>query len=241
MKRKTTILLFAFVLVSVAAASAPAQTTRDYEYDLMKNRTRATQQVRFTGAAVFNFEPKRALTEERVNIFGRNLPAGDASMMDVAIGGVSVPIVLVSPRVLTIELPSGLAGGSLIVTLPDGTQVDLGEIDVQGVLITPRSADLDYEETQQFVAMVIGAGSQAVTWYVNDIEGGNSSVGTIDGTGFYTAPSASAAADFPFLVKAVSIELNLSGYARVTLKCDDVLPINDEEFRVRGPGCPLRA
>jgi hypothetical protein len=42
--------------------------------------------------------------------------------------------------------------------------------------------------TQQFTATVTNGTSTAVSWQVNGVMGGNSSVGTIDSTGLYTAP-----------------------------------------------------
>jgi hypothetical protein len=42
--------------------------------------------------------------------------------------------------------------------------------------------------TQQFTATVTGTSNSAVTWNVNGISGGNSTVGTVSGTGLYTAP-----------------------------------------------------
>lgn len=43
--------------------------------------------------------------------------------------------------------------------------------------------------TAQFSAVVSNASSSAVTWQVNNISGGNSSVGTITSTGLYTPPT----------------------------------------------------
>jgi hypothetical protein len=52
-----------------------------------------------------------------------------------------------------------------------------------GVLVMPGG-------TQQFSADVQGISNTSVTWSVDGISGGNSSVGTIDATGLYTAPNA---------------------------------------------------
>lgn len=48
--------------------------------------------------------------------------------------------------------------------------------------------------TLQFAASVTGSSNTAVTWAVNGIAGGNSTVGTIDSTGLYTAPTSSSKA-----------------------------------------------
>jgi len=50
------------------------------------------------------------------------------------------------------------------------------------------SASLQVTGTQQFTATVTGATDAAVTWAVNGVAGGNSTVGTISAAGLYTAP-----------------------------------------------------
>ncbi len=55
--------------------------------------------------------------------------------------------------------------------------------------VSPASATIDYGQTLQFAAMVTGTSNTGVTWMVNGIRGGNSKVGTISKSGFYTAPS----------------------------------------------------
>ena len=43
--------------------------------------------------------------------------------------------------------------------------------------------------TQAFSASVANAGNTGVTWYVNDVQGGNAVVGTVSSTGLYAAPA----------------------------------------------------
>ena len=50
------------------------------------------------------------------------------------------------------------------------------------------SASLQVTGTQQFTATITGATDTAVTWAVNGVAGGNSTVGTISAAGLYTAP-----------------------------------------------------
>jgi arylsulfate sulfotransferase len=57
--------------------------------------------------------------------------------------------------------------------------------------IAPASAALRPSATQQFSLSPVP--SAAVTWYVNGIAGGNSSLGTISPSGLYTAPAATSA------------------------------------------------
>lgn len=58
-------------------------------------------------------------------------------------------------------------------------------------------------ETQQFSAAVVGETNSAVNWLVNNVAGGNSTVGTIDPTGLYTAPGTVASPTL-VMIKAVS-------------------------------------
>jgi hypothetical protein len=60
------------------------------------------------------------------------------------------------------------------------------------ITVSPSYASVPIGGTQQFTATITGAtGSPTVTWAVNGVAGGNSTVGTISGTGLYTAPSTS--------------------------------------------------
>lgn len=56
------------------------------------------------------------------------------------------------------------------------------------VTVTPGQVSLAGDQTQQFAATVTGTSNQAVNWLVNNIPGGNTSVGTITSSGLYTAP-----------------------------------------------------
>lgn len=57
------------------------------------------------------------------------------------------------------------------------------------VTISPTSAAVGAGAEQQFTATVTNATSTDVTWQVNGIAGGSSSVGTISSSGLYTAPA----------------------------------------------------
>jgi arylsulfate sulfotransferase len=56
------------------------------------------------------------------------------------------------------------------------------------VAVSPQSAAVAVGQTAQFTAVVTGDNS-GVTWAVNGVAGGNSTVGVIDPTGLFTAPS----------------------------------------------------
>lgn len=57
------------------------------------------------------------------------------------------------------------------------------------VSVSPASANLSIGESQQFSSTVTGTLSTSVNWLVNDIPGGNPTVGLITSNGLYVAPS----------------------------------------------------
>ena len=57
------------------------------------------------------------------------------------------------------------------------------------VVVSPATANVQEGTQQQFTATVSGTNDNAITWQVNGVTGGNTSVGTISASGLYTAPS----------------------------------------------------
>jgi hypothetical protein len=55
--------------------------------------------------------------------------------------------------------------------------------------LTPSTATINASATQQFDATIQGFTNASVTWSVNQVSGGNSTVGTISASGMYTAPA----------------------------------------------------
>lgn len=58
------------------------------------------------------------------------------------------------------------------------------------VTVTPTTNQVPVTGARQLSAAVTGAASTAVTWSVNGIIGGNSTLGTVTGSGYYAAPAA---------------------------------------------------
>ena len=106
-------------------------------------------------------------------------------------------IVLVVGLILTFALMQGCGGGSGVTTPPTPT--------ITAVNVSPQSPMIAAGQQQLFVAQVSGTGafSTAVSWSVNDVPGGNSTVGTISSSGNYLAPN-SFSAPFTATIKAVS-------------------------------------
>ena len=87
------------------------------------------------------------------------------------------------------------------------------------VSVSPHSASKFPAEQQQFTASVSGTSNTQVTWQVNGATGGSPSVGTVDSTGLYTAPSVVPTANLPIAVSAISqADVMKSDTAMVTIK-----------------------
>ena len=85
------------------------------------------------------------------------------------------------------------------------------------VAVSPATASVATAATQQFNATVSYASNTSVTWQVNNVTGGNSTVGTISTSGLYTAPAA-VPNPATVTVKAVSVaDSTKSATASVTV------------------------
>ncbi|MCL6566171.1 MAG: hypothetical protein K6U09_07085 [Acidobacteriia bacterium] len=82
-------------------------------------------------------------------------------------------------KVKAVSVVDENASATAIVSIDSGVRVT----------VTPEAVGINTEETLQFTATVSGTSNTNVTWFVNDIEGGNTTVGTISPTGLYTAPT----------------------------------------------------
>jgi len=83
------------------------------------------------------------------------------------------------------------AGGGVNTSVSlSGTGVSSQPPPTVSVAVSPTQAALQVGKTQQFTSSVSGSSDTSVTWSVNGVTGGNSTVGTISTAGLYTAPSA---------------------------------------------------
>ena len=120
-------------------------------------------------------------------ILGLCLAVGLAGFL-IACGGSSS-----SPPVVTVSPSSASMYPNLVVNGQSGTA-----------------------QTQAFTASVSNTSNQSVTWAVNGTTGGNSTVGTIDTNGNYTAPATDPGTSIS--VTATSSATSTPGTASVTLK-----------------------
>lgn len=129
-------------------------------------------------AAMVSSSPNSAV-EWQVN----GIPGGNSTVGTISSAGLYLPPEEVPPNpVVTITAvavadpnASGFAGATITAPVAIG--------------IAPLSATLTVGTTQSFAATVSNSSSDAVIWSVNDVVGGNATVGTISNTGIYTAPA----------------------------------------------------
>ncbi len=212
-------LLLPLLVLSVVSGTTlvSAQSSSSYVVDADGNRTSATNQIRLTGIGGFSIEPNRAIPGDRINIYGRNFDVTDPSQFAIDFNGEAGVVHSVSRRVITVEIPLTAVDGAIVLTLPGGTQVNVGSLVLEGVVVTPDVADLDYGTSQQFAAVVHGVPGGVVNWEVESLVAG-ADPGSVSATGLYTAPAAVNGA-FPVLVKATSVDLGHTAYALVRGSC----------------------
>ena len=83
------------------------------------------------------------------------------------------------------------------------------------VSVSPTDASMLAGTTVQFVATVTGTSNTAVSWSVNGVAGGSSTVGTISAAGLYTAPA--AAPSSPTVAVTATSQANTSDFASTTV------------------------
>jgi hypothetical protein len=109
---------------------------------------------------------------------------GDATVGTVSTTGLyTAPAAVPSPTAVTVTATSKAdttKSGSATVTVSKAA----------AVAVSPLTATVPAGKTQQFTATITGASNVGVTWMVNKVAGGNSTVGTVSTTGLYTAPAA---------------------------------------------------
>ncbi|MCA8961255.1 MAG: hypothetical protein KDC38_12110, partial [Planctomycetes bacterium] len=205
------------------ATGLVAQTVDDIGYDIDGNRVATSSSIRFTSVGGFSVDPERAVPGDRINIYGRNFDTANPGQFAVSFAGEVGSVVHVSERVITVDLPATAVEGEIVLTLPSGTDVTVGSLTLQGVVISPAAVDLDYAQPFAFAAQVFGVPSPTVVWTVESLVAG-ADPGSISASGLYTAPPVETGA-FPVLVRATSPELGQTAYALVRGSCSASTPL----------------
>jgi len=113
----------------------------------------------------------------------------------VSFDGAPISTTYASATSLTASGSAAAAKSAVPVTVtgPDGDVSNTASVDVMAaapvtITISPTSTSVRVRQTRQFTATIQNTSNTAVIWKVNGIAGGNSTVGTISGSGAYRAP-----------------------------------------------------
>jgi YD repeat-containing protein len=203
------------------AVIAPSGEANIYEYDAVGNITTIRRNMATT-LEVLDFSPREGVPGTQVTIVGTGF---GASVNAVSFNGVPAQIVSTNAPQVVVTVPSGAMTGPISLTTPGGTATTSIPFTVRGIGVTPAAVTLLSDQTVEFAAMVVGAGSPNVIWSVAGLDGGSSTVGTISAAGFYTAPKLLLGQPFVvFRVRATSAsDPSVSGEAVVTVKNPEFL------------------
>jgi uncharacterized protein (DUF1800 family) len=111
-------------------------------------------------------------------IAGGDITVGTVSAAGLYTAPAAVPVGAVTVRATSVADPTKGAQASVTVQPPPPPVV----------AVSPATVAVQAGGTQSFSANVTGAANTAVTWSVNNVVGGNATVGTISAAGVYTAP-----------------------------------------------------
>lgn len=139
------------------------------------------------------------------------VPGGSATTGTISAGGVySPPATVPSPATVTVSAVSNAdttkSGSAQVTVTPPIT-----------VAVNPTSTSVAISTTQAFSAIVTNSANTAVTWQVNGVAGGNTTVGTISSSGMYTAPASIPSPAIVTVTALSAADTARSGSAQVTI------------------------
>ena len=119
--------------------------------------------------------------------------AGTSLLGQAALAGSSASIKLATSGYApgAYQITANYSGDSKNPSASGSTMLDLTGISTS-FAVSPNGAAISATGSQQFT--VTPSTTQSLTWFVNGVQGGNSSAGTIDSNGVYTPPAGTATA-----------------------------------------------
>ncbi|HEX7334057.1 MAG TPA: carboxypeptidase regulatory-like domain-containing protein [Pyrinomonadaceae bacterium] len=190
----------------LVATVGPTETTI-YTYDAVGNLLSISRQAA-TQLAIISVVPGSGSVGQVVTIYGTGF-SPTPSENEVKFNNVSTSVMSATSTRLIVTVPSvGVTGQiQVAVTTSQGTVsapfIVLPASSGPNISVAPSAISILPGDALQFLASITGlTGDQSVQWSVNGVNGGNSFVGTITSTGFYTSPNQSNAL---FVIRATSV------------------------------------
>jgi len=147
----------------------------------------------------------------------QNANTPSATVVAPASGSITVQVTVTDDAGLTDTAQVTVSATSATTAAPSSANNGTCPATPVAVSVTPANVSLKAGGTQAFSATVTNTSNTAVTWQVNGVTGGNSTVGTISSAGMYTAPS-TVSSTLTATVTAVSdADTSRTGSAQVTV------------------------
>ena len=183
---RTVLALLAVVLLAACAKTQNAPTA-DSLTAATVSVSPASAKVAVGGATQSFTATITGATNVGVTWAVNNIPGGNATIGTISASGLYIsPAAMPSAATVTISATSAddasESGAASLTLMDSGPQVT--------VSISPATATVRAGSgTQAFDATVTNSADTSVSWAVNGVDGGNSTVGTISAAGLYTAPA----------------------------------------------------
>jgi serine protease len=156
-----------------------------------------------------------AVTWQVNGIAGGNTTYGTISTA----GLYSAPAVIPSPATVMVTAVSAAD-----TTRSAWTQLTITSSAIS-VSVSPSTASVVTGATQSFSATITGTSNTTVSWQVNGVAGGNTTIGTISASGVYTAPSTVPSPATVTVTAVSTANPAASGTAQVTITAPGASPI----------------
>jgi hypothetical protein len=144
-------------------------------------------------------------------IFGGNSSVGTITPSGTATASYMAPAEV--SGVLTVTVAAALQADA---TKTGTAQLTVNPLPKAQATVSPSNINVETGASQQFSATVQNA-PPAVIWEVNGIQAGNSTIGLINSSGFYTAPALIPAVPAVTITAILSSDLSVSGSATITI------------------------
>jgi hypothetical protein len=119
-----------------------------------------------------------------------------------------------------LDAPSGVFGtltGKVLIADTNNARIrELAPAQLT-VTVAPSTATVVLNALQQYTATVTGNANTAVSWFVNGVEGGNSTIGTISTTGLFQAPATLPSPATVTIIAVSQVDNTTSGSAQATI------------------------
>ena len=190
----------------LVATVGPAETTV-YSYDAVGNLLSISRQAS-SQLSIISVVPNSGSVGQIVTIYGTGFSAV-SSENTVQFNETPATIIsATSTRIITTVPTLGLTGQIQISVTTGQATVSapftvLPASSVPSIQLAPRYVSILPGNTLQFFASITGlTGDQSLSWSVNGVVGGNSDLGTISSSGFYSSPNQPASI---FTIRATSV------------------------------------